>query len=196
MVFVRGGLCCLALALGIHADAQEIMGKKKKGMKGRYLQIEAGANLADYRDALVILEPAVLSADKDRPIDNETVRQTSDELLKEALQELGVFGELVDAEPANLPEDGPSLRIKTTLTLQHGSRAMRYFVGAGAGKSKLHIQIEMVDASSGKALAKYNGFGSGAGFASFSGGAVSRMAHDDLQENYKQLTGYLAVKMK
>lgn len=168
-----------------------VTGKKKSGVKGRYLELEDGVDLAAYRGAIVILDEAEISADKDKPVDNEAVRSTSDQMLREKLAQVRGLGRIVAEPPLDLPEGTPVLRLKTTLTLQHGSQAMRFFVGAGAGKSKLHIRIDLVDARSGEQLGFFNGYGTGAGFWSISGGGVQRMARDDLEENYQKLAEYL-----
>ncbi len=182
----------LLIAGGVTAVGEaRVYGEKKKGSKGRYLEVEDGVDLGSYRGALVILEAAEITSDKDKPVDTESVRATSDDTLREQLRAAGLFGDIVAAPPLELPADKPILRITTKLTLQHGSQAMRFFVGAGAGKSKLHIQIEIFDARKGALLATFNGYGTGAGFWSISGGGVQRMARDDLEESYIKLAEYL-----
>lgn len=188
-------MAVLSLGVAGLVDAGVTGEKKKGGVKGRYLDIESGVHLRDYRGALVILEPAEIIADKDKPVDNEAVRSTSDEVLREKLQAAGVFGELVSAAPTKLPADRPAIRLSTKLTLEHGSQAMRFFVGAGAGKSKLHIRVGLVDAASGKPLGYFNGYGTGAGLVSISGGGVQRMARDDLDENYTKFAELLQEQM-
>lgn len=183
-------LASLVLA-GPTALAATVIGEQKPGIKGRYLVVEDGAALPSYRGALVILEPAEILADKDQPVDNEAVRAASDQLLRETLQATALFGSIAATAPLQLPEQQPILRITTKLTLQHGSQAMRFWVGAGAGKSKLHIRIDIYDARSGQALAYFNGYGAGGGEWSLSGGGVQHMALDDLEENYDHLAEYL-----
>ena len=73
---------------------------------------------------------------------------------------------------------------------------MRFWVGMGAGKSKLHIRIDFVDVKSGAKLAYFNGYGTGAGAASISGGNVQRLAGDDLDENYEELAKLLRQRME
>lgn len=169
---------------------------KKKGIKGRYLEVESGIDLAGYKGALIVLIPAEITADKDRAVDIESVRATSDDMLRETLQSSGLFGSIVTEPPIDLPEGQPILKITTKLTLQFGSQAMRFWVGGGAGKSKLHIRIDIVDARTGAHLAFFNGYGTGAGWWSVSGGGVQRMARDDFQENYLKLGETLKEKMK
>ncbi len=169
--------------------------KKKKGIKGRYLQLETGVDLTAYKDAVLVLEPAEITADKDRAVDTESVRSTSDQMLKDALEATRLFHSVVSEVPLEIPEDRPILRLKPKLSLQYGSQAMRFFVGAGAGKSKLHIRIDFVDAKTGASLGFFNGYGTGAGFGSVSGGGVQRMARDDFQENYGKLSELLLERM-
>ncbi len=187
----------LAIALlGVAMAEARVFGEKKKGSKGRYLEVRDGVDLGDYQQALVILEPAEIISDKDRPVDTESVRRTSDDALREHLTSTRLFGEIVSTVPLELPDKQPILRLTTKLTLQHGSQAMRFWIGAGAGKSKLHILIDITDARSGKQLGYFNGYGTGAGLWSVSGGGVQRMARDDLDESYTKLAEYLLEAMR
>lgn len=185
----------LVTLIGVVSANAEVIGEKKKGIKGRYLEIENGVNLGDYKGALVVLEPAEITSDKDKPVDTESVRQTSDDSLEEFLSMSGLFGDVVQSAPLELPQDKPVLRLSTKLTLEHGSQAMRFFAGGGAGKSKLHIRVAFVDARSGKNLGFFSGYGTGAGLWSMSGGGVQRMARDDLSESYTALVEYLRQAM-
>jgi len=190
MLFV--GLAALALCFAF----ENTYAGKKKGIKGRYLELEKGIHLSDYKDSLLVLEPATIVADKERAVDTESVRTSSDDMLREALTDLGMFQDIVSVVPLEIPEDRNILRMTTKLNLQFGSQAMRWFVGSGAGKSKLHMRVDMYDAKSGKHLGFYNGYGTGAGFGSISGGAIQRMARDDFQENYKKFCNLLNAKTK
>jgi len=180
-------LVSLILAAGASLDAR-VYGTKKPGVKGRYLEVESGVNLGDYAGALLILEPAEIVADKDRPVDTESVRTVSGDSLSRWIRTF--FPDIVSEVPLELP-DREIVRARTRLTLQHGSQAMRYWVGMGAGKSKLHVAIEFMDARTGKRIAYFNGYGSGSGAFSWSGGGVQRMARDDLSEIYTKLAEYL-----
>jgi hypothetical protein len=72
---------------------------------------------------------------------------------------------------------------------------MRFWVGMGAGKSKLHVRIDIVDARTGEKLGAFNGYGTGAGIWSMSGGGVQRMARDDLDESYSDFGELLREAM-
>jgi len=183
-------LALLAISVATAAEAGTY-GERKKGSKGRYLEVADGVRLTDFRGALVILEPAEIVSDRDRPVDTESVRNTSDDSLREHLASTGLFGQIVSAAPLELPADLAMVRITTKLTLQHGSQAMRFWAGGGAGKSKLHIRIVLADARSGNRLGEFNGYGTGTGIWSMSGGGVQRMARDDLEESYTKLGEYL-----
>lgn len=188
--------CSLAVALCAMVVNAEVAGKKKKGLKGRYWTWEDGVDLERYKGALLILEAAEISADKDHAVDTESVRATSDEMLRAELARLGgFFNDIVSMAPLQLPEGLPVLRMSTHITLQYGSQAMRYWVGAGAGRSKLHIRIDLTDALTGKQLGSFNGYGSGSGMWSISGGGIQRMARDDLQENYMVLVDLFAEQI-
>lgn len=169
-------------------------GKKKKGLKGRYLTIDEGVDLTKYRGAIVILETTTVKADKNRPVDNETIRTATDEMLRNRLNELkgyGVFDRVVATAPLELPDGIPVLRMQPSIEIQHGSQAMRVFVGMGAGKSKTHIRIEIFDARTGEHLGYFNGYGSGSGSWTFTGGNTSRMAQDDVEESFKIFSEYV-----
>lgn len=183
----------LILAVGAASTQARVFGDKKKGIKGRYLEVLPSVALNTYEGALVILPPAEIISDKDRPVDTESVRATSDQTLRDALQQSRLFGEILSTVPLELPEDQPILRLTTKLTLEHGSQAMRFWVGGGAGKSKLHIRIEIMDVRSGQQLGHFNGYGTGAGLWSMSGGGVQRMARDDLDESYQKFREYLVL---
>jgi hypothetical protein len=185
----------VALVLGVML-AGAGFAQKKPGIKGRYLELEPGSDLRAFMDALVVVEEAEIVADKDAPVDNEAVRLMSDEHLVQTLRGPGLFTKVVNSMPAALPTDRAVLRVTTKLTLQHGSQAMRFWVGAGAGKSKLHIRVTFFDASSGAKVAWFNGYGTGAGFSSPAGGGIQRMAGDDLRENYAELAKLLKQQLR
>ena len=181
-------LLLLVSALSSTSEARTF-GKKKQGLKGRYVEVEDGVSLADYRGALVILGATELTSDRDRPGDDAFVRTASEENLRFYLESAGLFGEIVSAPPAGGPAGQPMLELKTRLDLRYGSQKLRYWVGFGAGKCKLHIRIDMTDARSGRRLGYFNGYGSGGTW--FPDGGVPYMARDDLAENYAKLAEYL-----
>ena len=186
-------LCAASLLFCAVADA-EIVGTKKKGLKGRYLDLEPAVNFRDYHNALIVLDPAEITSDKDRPVDTESIRKISYEVLTEKLKLLSLFGDVVEIAPLKISDDMKILRIQATLTLQYGSEAMRFWVGMGAGKSKTHIRLDIFDALTGQKLGYYNGYGTGAGSWSMSGGGAQWLAQDDLEENYQRFVELIAQK--
>ena len=168
-----------------------VFGKKKKGVKGKYMVIESGVNLADYRGALVILGSTEVVMDRDRPADREQVRRASVDHLRYQLESLDVFGAVVSVPPAELPAGQPVLELKTALNLRYGSQKKRFWIGFGAGKSKLHIRIDILDAKSGQQLGYFNGYGTGATWSP--GGGVPFMAAHDLAKSYFKLAEYLVL---
>lgn len=185
-------LCAAVVAASFIGDDATA---ERKGIRGRYLVVDDGVSLGDYRGALLIIEPAEITSDQYRSVATEDVRRTSEDLLREKLEKLGVFAEILTEIPAAAPEGRKILKAKTRLTLQHGSRATRFLISFGAGKSKLHIRIDFIDARTGKHVAFFNGYGSGAGILGWQGGAVQRMARDDLRENYNKLARLLLNSM-
>jgi len=185
----------IALLVFVFSDASATTyGKKKKGLKGRYLTIDEGVDITSYRGAIVILESTTVKADKNKPVDNETIRNATDEMLRQRLVELkaqGVFNRVVATAPLELPAGVPVLRMQPSIEIQHGSQAMRVFVGMGAGKSKTHVRVEIFDARTGEHLGYFNGYGSGSGSWTFTGGNTSRMAQDDVQESFNLFSDYI-----
>jgi hypothetical protein len=165
---------------------EEVYGNKKKGIKGRYLVVSDGVDLATYRGAIVILEPLEIRADKDRPVDDESIKVNAENAIRERLdqlKEIGFFQRIVTSAPLDMPADARVVRMEPRLSIQYGSQAMRAFVGFGAGKSATHLRIDFIDARTGDLLGYFNGYGTGSGYWSFSGGSAQRMAADDLQES-------------
>jgi hypothetical protein len=189
------GAFLLALLFGLCTDiSATTYGKEKKGLKGRYLVVDDGVDTSKYGGAIVILEPTLVEFDKDRPVDNETIRDAADDMLRERLTGLknaGLFDSIVSSTPLELPIDKPILRLQPEIQIQHGSQAMRVFVGMGAGKSKTHIRVEIFDARSGEHIGYFNGYGSGSGAWTFTGGDTSRMAQDDFEESFNLFAEYL-----
>ena len=169
-------------------------GKKKKGLKGRYLVVDDGVDITKYRGAIVILETTTVQSDKNKPVDIEMIRTATDEMLRKRLAVLkssGVFDRVVSTAPLELPDGIPVLRLQPSIQVQHGSQAMRVFVGMGAGRSKTHIRIEIFDARTGEHLAYFNGYGSGSGSWTFTGGNTARMAQDDVEESFDLFSDYI-----
>ena len=175
----------------------ETYGKKKKGLKGRYLVINDGVDASKYRGATVIVEPTEVQSDKNKE-DDEIVRLAADEMLWQRLNELkdlGVFDRVVSTDPGEMTDDKPILRLKPNITLQYGSKTARALVGMGAGKSKTIIRIEIFDGRSGDHIGYFNGYGSGSAWfvGGSTGAGVSTMAQDDIEESFNLFVEYCQV---
>jgi hypothetical protein len=184
---------CVVILAGLASEASAR--GNKKGPDDLYLEVDPGVRLADFRGTTVILEPATIEADGDRPKDNEVVRSNSDELLAAALKNSKLFSAVVTGAPADLPE-GRVLRATTRLTMEYGSRLARAIIKFGAGKSKIHIHLDLTDARTGQHVAFFNGYGAGVGFMTFAGGNAVKLAKEDLEDNYEELSSLLEEKMQ
>ena len=93
----------------------------------------------------------------------------------------GVLGKFLDGEPES---DGRYVRLDCDLVVEPGSRAARYAVGFGAGKSRSIFEITLRDHASGDELGLYHGYGTGSGMGfKVAGGGARKMTEDDIQEN-------------
>lgn len=75
------------------------------------------------------------------------------ELVRQ-LRATGLFGKVVNlGETEFKPGSERALRLEGTITrLAPGSRALRYWVGFGAGRSKAQAEMRFVDAQSGRVV--------------------------------------------
>jgi len=157
------------------------------------LSVESGVDLGRYRDSLLILEPTDISANEDRPVDTESVRSMSDDLLLPRLG--GIDGVAVmTLMPPQLPEGRPALRIYPVLTLQYGSRGFKRYVGAGPGQQKLQVRIDIVDPESGRLLASFKDDGGSRGLFKF-GDKVEKIARETLERSYDEFSSALAASL-
>lgn len=80
---------------------------------------------------------------------------TLTEDLVQQLQETRKFKEVIREGESPVSADLPVLRLVGTVTkFQKGSRAKRYFVGFGAGKTKVVARVQWVDAASSEVVAE------------------------------------------
>jgi hypothetical protein len=79
-----------------------------------------------------------------------------DDMMKEIsteLKEIHKFQEVLGAADTPANADRPTLQLSGTVTkYKPGSRAKRYFVGFGAGQTKVVAHVKFVDKASGKIL--------------------------------------------
>ena len=106
------------------------------------------------------------------------------EQLAARLQESGALGSYLATAPA--AGEAGYLRLDCTVVVDPGSRAARYAVGFGAGKSRSIFEIHLLDHASSKELGLYHGYGVGSGMGvKLVGGGARKMTQDDIQENTK-----------
>lgn len=74
--------------------------------------------------------------------------------LVEQLRAAGLFEQVSTPEDAASPPEGEkTLKLQGTITeLSGGSRGLRFWIGFGAGRSKVQLETRMVDAESGAVL--------------------------------------------
>jgi hypothetical protein len=177
------------------------------GDRGRFLQVEDGADLLSYRGGIVELRPSELSSNKNKPKILDKIRAASDHLLWEKLASSNLFESIYPDRRLDLPDGLPALRLEPHLTLDMGSRGKR-FLSTGSthvtapfeqprddGRSKLWIRIDVLDARTGTQLATFRGFGIGFGQKTITGGNVAGLAEHDLEVNYAELIEMLTQEM-
>ncbi len=169
------------------------VGKNPGKVKGRWLEVADVGALGGY-DKVAIGEIAVdiqwKNPDRESDIDDSILVEKIRDHLTKRLEETGLYQE-VAGEPA---EEGAAgwLRLDVDLSVDPGSRAARYVVGFGAGKSQSVIEIRLRDHQTGEELGLYHGYGSGSGMGlKLAGGGARKMTQDDIQENAKQFAELL-----
>ncbi len=184
----------LPLVCSLPAGAQAPEGP---GPKGRYLVVMEGHDLRDYRGALFVLEPTQIESDREEKerIDQKLCK-ISDHTLTKHLKKIKLFDGVVSEMPDDRDRQGAVLWVAPRLTLQYGSRGKRFASGAITGRSKIHIQVDFIDAGDDSVVAYYNGYGAGIGIGGMFGGGVKHMSKDDLKENYDRLEELLRKEMK
>jgi len=155
-------IAVLSLALGGCIGAMQTTAKEPRGSGGLQptqedkdaglVGIAPGFQLKDYPVVVVrqftVTEPEVNDAD-DRALAAEMPSFLQSELVRR-LRESGLFTRVVNAsEVADMPGGEKTLVLEGEITrLAPGSRALRYFVGFGAGRSKAQAEARFVDAQS------------------------------------------------
>ena len=115
--------------------------------------IASGFQLKDYSVVVVrefkVTEPELNDAE-DRKLATEMPSFIQGELVRR-LRESGLFTRIVNANETDYtPGAEKTLMLEGEITrLAPGSRALRYFVGFGAGRSKAQAETRFVDAQSG-----------------------------------------------
>lgn len=155
----------LAVALSFtHAAAQ---GKKA-----------AVADNNPDRGKYQIAEVASFTAQSDVKMTPEELKALTDTVVKE-LQDTKKFKQVVREGEAPSDASAPAMKITgTVVKYKAGSRAKRYFVGFGAGKTKVIATVRFIDKETGRVLREFTADGDvfmGV-FGGSSGGAKSELA--------------------
>jgi uncharacterized protein DUF4410 len=119
--------------------------------------VDPGVDMRPYSVLLVAgvqVSPSALKDADDRDLAARLGPLFATEVISRA-RRTGLFDRVVNLAETTYtaPEDGRALRLEATLTrLNVGSRALRYFVGFGAGASKAQVETRLVDVATGKVL--------------------------------------------
>jgi TolB-like protein len=132
-----------------------------------------GAEKGKYQN----VEVAPFTAQEEVKMTPEQLKAVTDTIVRE-LQDIKKFKQVL--REGETPADAaPTLKITgTVVKFKAGSRAKRYFVGFGAGKTKMIANVKYIDRESGKVLYEYTADGDvhmGI-FGGDSGGAKSELA--------------------
>jgi hypothetical protein len=118
--------------------------------------VDPTLDLRQYRTILV--QPFTVNAADVKDEDDRKLAAIMPGLLQSELvirmRAAGTFERVVNLAETTTPTDGGTmLRLEGTLSrLSTGSRALRYFVGFGAGASKAQIETRFVDVATGKVV--------------------------------------------
>lgn len=193
-------LCLLTLSLllgtavGAAAADSTYLGKNPGKIKGRWLEVKDRAALqaaSGYYLGEMAVDIQWKKEENEAPMEEDILAENLHDQLLDRLRTSHALGEF-HSEP---PAEGAAgvVRIDCDLVVEPGSRAARYVVGFGAGKSKSILEIHLRDHSSGETLALYHGYGTGSGMGfKLAGGGARKMTQDDIQENTKLLVELLA----
>ena len=118
--------------------------------------ISSGFDLKTYQliaiDRFAVADPEVKD-EEDKKLATTMPVLLQSELVRQ-LRATGLFGKVVNlSETEFKPGSERALRLEGTITrLAPGSRALRYWVGFGAGRSKAQAEMRFVDAQSGQVV--------------------------------------------
>ncbi len=185
------------VALPAAADTKpKRVGKNPGDTKGRWLEVNDPEELGKYRRVAigeVTTDVKWKREANESPIDEEILSDKIREHVLKNLRESGLFVEVLEKVPQGEPEGSqPIVRLDCDLMVEPGSRAARYFVGMGAGKSKSILEIYLRDHATDRDLGLYHGYGVGSGMGfKVAGGGARKMTQDDIQENAKEFAKLL-----
>jgi hypothetical protein len=187
------GLVAVALAVvavGVPAEGGDtaLVGKNPGKIQGRWLDVKDVAALKAAKGVYIgdiVSDIQWKKESNEAPIDEELLDENLHDQLLENLRTSSLWSEILTSPP----EEGAEgyLRLDCNLTVEPGSRAMRYVVGMGAGKSRSVLEIHIKDHASGAEVGLYHGYGVGSGMGfKLAGGGARKMTQDDIQENTKE----------
>lgn len=193
-VWIAGlGLLALLPALA----GAVIVGKNAGQVQGRWLEVGQPADLDAYATVAIGQVTVAIhwnKAGKEQPIDEQILVGKIQEELGINLRSSTMFRQVLTAPPP--AGTAGVLRLDCDLQVEPGSRAMRYMVGFGAGKSKSVLEILLRDHATGRQIGRYHGYGTGSGMGlKMVGGGARKMTQDDIQENTKKFIELLALTM-
>jgi uncharacterized protein DUF4410 len=114
--------------------------------------IAGGQQKGSLKNQYQNIEVATFDIKEDAKFPADSLNAMMDEIVKE-LQDLKKFKQVL--RPGETPTDSaaPTLQLVGAVTkYQAGSRAKRYFIGFGAGKTKIVAHVKFVDKATGNAL--------------------------------------------
>jgi hypothetical protein len=175
------------LAAGAGVVQAKTVGKNPGKIKGRWLEVADPSVLAGVQGVYLgdmTVDIQWKNERNEAPIEEDLLEENLVEQLTARLEESRVFGPVLESAPE---EGAPGyLRLDCTVEVEPGSRAMRYAVGFGAGKSRSILEIHLVDHATGEEVGLYHGYGVGSGMGfKLAGGGARKMTQDDIQENTK-----------
>ena len=179
-------LACAMDTAPARADSR-LVGKKPGKIQGRWLEV---SDLETLRGAQGVylgeltVDIQWKKQENEAPIDEDLLQENLRDRLLETLRTEHPLGEVHSLAPDSSGQR--IVRLDCTLEVEPGSRAARYVVGFGAGKSRSILEIHLIDHASGKEIGLYHGYGTGTGMGlKLAGGGARKMAQDDIQENSK-----------
>ena len=132
------------------SNLQPTQADKDAGLVG----ISPGFQLKDYR--VIAVDRFAVSPEDIKDEDDKALAASMPIFLQlqlvRRLRDSGLFDKVVNLTEAQLPT-GPerALKLEGTITrLTGGSRALRFWVGFGAGRSKAQVETRFVDGQSGR----------------------------------------------
>ena len=175
------------------AAGGKTVGKNAGKIKGRWLRVEDSDLLKSFTSVYLgdlVTDIQWKEERNEAPIDEELLDEKLGEQFTMRLTESGALGSVLSEAPAE--GTAGAARIDCDLTVEPGSRAARYVVGFGAGKSRSILECHIRDHASDADAAFFHayGVGSGMGFKLVGGGA-RKMTQDDIQEYAKVLAELL-----